>query len=80
MELKLARTELTAKPKSVLIDKLLETIKQNNAAIFYFDKTNSHKDLMAAIKKFEAEGFSAYLKEIRYGLDQEDYLYQVHVL
>ncbi|MDR2151672.1 MAG: hypothetical protein LBO72_02520 [Helicobacteraceae bacterium] len=80
MELKLARTELTAKPKSVSLDKLLDATKQNGAAIFYFDKGNSHKDLMAAIKKFETEGFSAYLREIRYGLDQEDYLYQVHVL
>jgi predicted mannosyl-3-phosphoglycerate phosphatase (HAD superfamily) len=80
MELKLARTELTAKPKSIALDKLLETIKENGSAIFYFDKTNSHKDLMSAIKKFESEGLSVYLKEIRYGLDQEDYLYQVHAL
>jgi hypothetical protein len=80
MELKLARTELNAKPKTVSIDKLFETIKQNGSAIFYFDKTNSHKDLLAAKKKFESDGLTVYLKEIRYGLDQEDYLYQVHAL
>jgi hypothetical protein len=80
MELKLARAELTAKPKSVAFDKLLDSIKQNGSAIVYFDKSNSHKDLMSVVKKFESEGFSVYLKEIRYGLDQEDYLYQVHIL
>jgi hypothetical protein len=80
MELKLARAELTSKPKSIAFDKLLENIKQSGSAIVYLDKSNSHKDLMAVIKKLEAEGLSVYLKEIRYGLDQEDYLYQVHVL
>ena len=80
MELKLARTELTTKPKNISFEKLLERIKQDNNAIFYFDKTNAHKDLMEAIKRFEKEGYSTYFKEVRYGLDQEDYLYQIHVL
>lgn len=80
MELKLARTELDAKPKTISFDKLVESIKQDSNAIFYFDKANSHKDLMEAIKRFEAQGLSVYFKEIRYGLDQDDYLYQVHVL
>lgn len=80
MELKLARVELGAKPKTISFDKLLESLKQDSNAIFYFDKANSHKDLMEAIKKFESSGLSVYFKEIRYGLDQDDYLYQVHVL
>ncbi|MDR3347124.1 MAG: hypothetical protein LBN32_00780 [Helicobacteraceae bacterium] len=80
MELKLARTELNAKPKTISFEKLLESIKQSNNAIFYFDRTNSHKDLMDAVKKFESSGLNVYFKEIRYGLDQDDYLYQAHVL
>ncbi|MDR2033605.1 MAG: hypothetical protein LBP89_03115 [Helicobacteraceae bacterium] len=80
MELKLARTELNAKPKSIAFERLIEALKQNDSAIFYFDKSNSHKDLMEAIKEFENEGLTVYFKEIRYGLDQEDYLYQIHAL
>lgn len=80
MELKLARTELNSKPKNISIEKLVDSFKQDAGAIFYFDKTNAHKDLMEAIKRFEKEGFNTYFREIRYGLDQDDYLYQIHVL
>lgn len=80
MELKLARTELNSKPKNISFDKLLDTVKQGSNAIFYFDKSNAHKDLMEVIKRFEKEGFTSYFKEVRYGLDQEDYLYQIHIL
>ncbi|GHV03878.1 hypothetical protein AGMMS50229_04020 [Campylobacterota bacterium] len=80
MELKLARTELASKPKTISLEKLFESIKQDNSAIFYFDKTNSHKDLMDSVSKFEESGFNVYFKEIRYGLDQDDYLYQFHII
>ena len=80
MELKLARTELTGKPKTVSLQKVLETLKNDGNTIFYFDKTNTHKVLMEAIKEFENEGLSVYFKEVRYGLDPDDYLYQVHLL
>ncbi|MDR0746419.1 MAG: hypothetical protein LBE89_00820 [Helicobacteraceae bacterium] len=79
MELKLARIDLNTKPKTISFDKLLESLKEDANAFFYFDKTNSHKDLMEAIKKFEGHGLNVYFREIRYGLDQDDYLYQVHV-
>ena len=48
--------------------------------MFYFDKTNSHKDLVEFVENLEEFGLSVYFREIRYGLDEEDYIYQVHVL
>lgn len=80
MELKLAKSEMDGKPKKVDIEKIAKTIKNKEGEIIYFDKTNPHKDLMNALKFFEKEGFSVYLKEIRYGLDADDYMYQVHIL
>ncbi len=80
MELKLARTELTGKPKTVSLQKVLETLKNDGNSIIYFDKTNTHKALMEAIKEFEGAGYSVYFREVRYGLDADDYLYQVHLL
>ncbi len=80
MELKLARLELTGKPKTIDVDKILESIKNNEQEIFYFDKSNSHKDIMEALKKFEKEGLNVYFREVRYGLDDDDYMYQAHIL
>lgn len=80
MELKLARAKITSKPKSVKFEKILDAIKRQEKEIFYFDKTNTHKDLMQALKRFEKEGYSVYFKEVRYGLDTDDYMYQAHIL
>ena len=80
MDLKLARVELDAKPKTVSLDKLIEGLKKDKERIFYFDKSNSHKDLVAVVEKVEEVGYSVYFKEIRYGLDEEDYVYQVHII
>lgn len=48
--------------------------------IFYFDKENSHKDLVALVEHFEEKDFSVYLREVKYGLDEADYMYEVHIL
>ncbi len=80
MELKLARTELDAKPKKIKLEKIEEILKNEGQKIFYFDKSNSHKDLVALVEHFENIGYSVYLREVKYTLDEEDYLYEVHIL
>ncbi len=80
MELKLARTELDAKPKTVKLEKLMEIVQKEGQKIFYFDKDNSHKDLVALVEHFEENGYSVYLREIRYGLSDDDYMYEIHIL
>ncbi|MFP4332731.1 MAG: HP0268 family nuclease [Campylobacterales bacterium] len=79
-KIKLARTELTENPKEVEFSKLLEDVKVSRDSIFYFDKENQHKDMMSLIKKFEKEGFKVYFREVRFGLDENDYIYELHVL
>ena len=80
MELKAARTELNAKPKTVGLDKIEKVLEKEGQKIFYFDRENSHKDLMEMVEYFEGKGYSVYFREIRYGLDENDYLYEVHIL
>lgn len=80
MELKLARLELNGTPKTIDVNKILDSVKSNEQEIFYFDKSNSHKDIMEALKQFEEEGLNVYFKEVRYGLDDDDYMYQAHIL
>lgn len=80
MELKLARTELSAKPKSIKLEKIEEKLAKEEQLILYFDKENSHKDLVSLVEHFEEKEYSVYLKEVRFGLADNEYLYEVHIL
>jgi hypothetical protein len=78
MKLKLARTTLKAKPKTIDLAKLEEELA--NKSIFYFDKDNSHKELKELIEHFEEKGYSVYMREVKYGMDDNEYIYEVHII
>jgi len=78
MKLKLARTSVDTKPKTIEIDKIEEDLEKKS--IYYFDKENSHKDLKAMIEHFEAKDFSVYMREVKFGLNDDEYLYEVHIV
>ncbi len=80
MELKLARKELGSKPKMIKLEKIEEIIEKDGQKIFYFDKENSHKDLVALVEHFEDKELSVYLREVKYGLGDDDYMYEIHIL
>jgi len=80
MELLLAREELKDKPKKILLEKVQEELKVLGEKIFYFDRDNSHKDMMALVDALENDGLNVNFREIRYGLGDEEYLYEVHAL
>jgi hypothetical protein len=80
MELLFARNELNEKPKKVKIEKIIEELKELGQKIFYFDKDNSHKDMMSLVDTLEGEGYNVYFREVRYGLADDEYMYEVHAL
>ncbi|CZE47115.1 HP0268 family nuclease [Campylobacter geochelonis] len=80
MELKLARTELDKAPKNIAIEKIEEDLEKSGQKIYYFDRENSHKDLIALIEFFEKKGLSVYHRTVKYGLDDNEYMYEVHIL
>jgi hypothetical protein len=80
MDILLARKELTSKPKKVNFEKLLEELVQKEEEIFYFDRENSHKDMMAIVDKFEEAGYAVHFREVKYGLADDEYLYEIHSL
>ena len=53
MELLLARNELNEKPKKVQLEKIKDELKKEAQKIFYFDRDNSHKDMMALVEALE---------------------------
>jgi hypothetical protein len=78
MKLKLARTTLKAKPKVIELSKIEEMLPSKS--IFYFDKDNAHKDLKALIEYFEERGYNVYMREVKYGLNEDEYIYEVHIV
>jgi len=80
MELLLARNELNEKPKKVKLEKLKDEVIKAGEKIFYFDKDNSHKDMMALVDTFEEDGYNVYFREVKYGLADDEYMYEVHIL
>ena len=80
MELLLARNELNEKPKKVQLEKIKDELKKEAQKIFYFDKDNSHKDMMALVEALEKEGFNIYFREIKFGLADDEYMSEVHAL
>lgn len=80
MDILLARKELDSKPKKVNLDKLIEDLAVNNEEIFYFDRENSHKDMMSIVDKFEECGYNVHFREVKYGLADDEYMYELHAL
>jgi len=80
MDLKFARTDITSKPKKVDVAKMEASVEKDESVIFYFDKDNSHKDLLELQDHFEAQGKSFYMSEVKYGLSDGEYMYQVHII
>ena len=78
MKLKLARTTLRAKPKMVDLSKIEDDLVKQS--IFYFDKDNSHKEMIELIEHFENRDYSVYMREVKYGLDDNEYIYEVHIV
>ena len=80
MELLIARSEPNTKPKKIEVARIDEMLEKEESLILYFDRDNSHKDLLELQDRFESEGKSFYMREVRYGLSDNEYMYEVHIL
>ncbi|WP_456480006.1 HP0268 family nuclease [Nautilia sp.] len=76
MTLKLISTDNNIVEKSY--EEFLKEIKPNS--FFYFHKETSYKDLKDLIDKLEADGYSVYFREVKYGLDENSYMYELHII
>jgi len=81
MELILAKNSLDEKSnKKITLEQIEAELEKNKQKIFYFDESNSHKDLVNLVEILEEKGYSVYLREVRFGLDENDYMYEMHIL
>jgi hypothetical protein len=80
MKLKLAKNKTDEENKTASLSDIAEIVEKEGQKIFYFDQDNSHKNLVSLVEHFEDKGYSVYLKEVKFGLDENDYMYEVHIL
>lgn len=81
MDLKLARDNVKDKSKNTIsIEKIEQELANEGEKIYYFDRENAHKQLISLVENFEKKGFSVYHRIVKYGLDENDYCYEVHIL
>lgn len=80
MKLKLAKNKVDEESRSATLSEIAEIVEKEKQKIFYFDQDNSHKNLVSLVEHFEDKGYSVYLKEVKFGLDENDYMYEVHIL
>ena len=58
----------------------IENVKKTQNEIYYFDKDNSHKNMVALVDSFEGDGYNVHFREVKYGLADDDYMYEVHIM
>lgn len=79
MDFKLAKQNLQDKSEKITLKQIQEIVKKEEK-FFYFSNENSHKDLLKLTESFQKEGRNAYLREIKFGLDNEEHIYELHIL
>jgi hypothetical protein len=56
----------------------LEQVESNQ--FYYFDRKSSYKTLKDIIDRLEEEGHSVYFRQVKYGLDEDAFLYEMHII
>ncbi len=80
MDILLAREKASSKPKKISVSSLKEQLNNKTDKILYFDKDNTHKQMMNLVETFEKEDYTVHLREIKYGLGEDNYMYEIHFL
>jgi dynactin complex subunit len=80
MNILLARQTEKSKPKKISIKTLKEQLNTKIDKLFYFDKDNTHKQMLDLVELFEKDNYTVHLREIKYGLDEDNYMYEIHFL
>lgn len=80
MDTKKARIELDKKPSKLSTDQIEKDLDSNGQTFVYLDRDNPAKDIKKLCDYFINKGCNVHYNEIRYGLDDSDYLYEMHII
>jgi hypothetical protein len=78
---KLAKVDLQSEPQSIELDGIENLISaKEGESILYFDRGNSKKALKKLVQHFDKLNKKVYIREVKFGLDDKDFLYEIHFL
>lgn len=81
MTFKLAKTTPEDKiVRTISIDEIQKEVEAKGAATFYLDKDCSLKDAQKMRQILEKSAKSVHFNELRYGLDKDSFLYELHII
>jgi len=63
--------------KEISLEDFIKNVKSD---FYYFHKDTSYKTLKDLIDRLSEEGYTVYFREVKYGLDEGSYMYEMHVL
>ncbi len=76
MKLKLAKQTLDSKSKEVSLDEVLKIILEKK--VVFLDSDNNEDDIKKIVEKLD--NHKVYVNTVRYGLAEDEYIYEVHIL
>ncbi|ANV98221.1 hypothetical protein BBW65_05140 [Helicobacter enhydrae] len=79
MDFKLAKSTSQSAETTITLKEIQESVKDQEK-FFYFSNENNHKDLLKIVEQFNKSGRSAYLREAKFGLDEKEYIYELHII
>lgn len=78
MELKLAKINEETEAKTISLDALLED--SANGGFYYLDREIKEKDLQKLLKTLEDKKRRALINRVAFGLDEKDFVYELHIV
>jgi hypothetical protein len=81
MEYILAQTDVEAKQvKKITLEEIEQLLNSGKMSIVYLDKQNSEKNIMKLVAYFNKKNRNVYVREVKFGLDKNEYLYEIHIV
>ncbi|MBZ7987725.1 HP0268 family nuclease [Campylobacter canadensis] len=76
MKLKLAKQTLQSKAKEINIEEALEIL--NTDRVIFLDCSNTKEEISKLVDKLKDK--KVYVNTVKYGLLEDEYIYEVHTL
>jgi hypothetical protein len=82
MVFKLAKSDLQSEPRSIELEEIEDLVNaKEGESILYFDRENSEKAFKKLVQHFNKKlDVNVYIREVKFGLDEKDLLYEIHFL
>lgn len=78
MDFKLALTNKDSQPQNISLEEMMQ--QAEGEKFFYLDRENKEKDLQKIIKAFADKKRSAKLNKIAFGLDEKEFIFELHII